>query len=325
MVSLRVFGAMFRKHTHSSLRNFGCMRYYSCETNHDPKLRFVQFLRDNEERHRLGVVSENGSYLTEIPSGSGFPNDMITFIKQNYCISELGEKIKHFKKEEMNESITLLPPVTSPEKIICIGLNYQDHCEEQNKEPPKQPMFFSKFNNTLVGPRGNVIAHKITTKMDWEIELAVIIGEKCKDVSREKALDYVFGYSVAQDISARDWQRSRNGGQFLIAKSMDTFLPIGPSIVHKSLIKNPHDLEMVCKINGIEKQRSNTDNMIYKIDDMISRLSESMTLQPGDVLLTGTPKGVGMYRNPPEYLRVGDVIESEIQCLGKMVNKVVTP
>lgn len=110
--------------------------------------------------------------------------------------------------------------------------------------------------------------------MDWEIELAVIIGEKCKDVSREKALDYVFGYSVAQDISARDWQRSRNGGQFLIAKSMDTFLPIGPSIVHKSLIKNPHDLEMVCKINGIEKQRSNTDNMIYKIDDMISRLSE---------------------------------------------------
>ncbi|XP_073814999.1 oxaloacetate tautomerase Fahd2a, mitochondrial isoform X2 [Musca autumnalis] len=325
MVALRVLGAILRTNTRRSLQTYGGMRYYSSEKKQVPKMRFVQFQRKNDERQRLGVVSEDGTSLVELSSGSCVSNDMITFIKQNYSISELEEKLKNFQSEEMNDSITLLPPVTNPEKIMCIGLNYQDHCEEQNKEPPKRPMFFSKFNNTLVGARGNVIAHKITNKMDWEIELAVIIGKKCKDVSREQAMDCIFGYSVAQDISARDWQNHRNSGQFLIGKSMDTFLPIGPSIVHKSLIKDPHDLEMVCKINGVEKQHSNTNNMIYKIDDMISRLSQSMTLQPGDILLTGTPKGVGMYRNPPEYLKVGDVIESEIQCLGKLVNKVVAP
>ncbi|XP_005184350.1 fumarylacetoacetate hydrolase domain-containing protein 2A [Musca domestica] len=325
MGSLRVFGVILRQHMHRSLPTFGCMRYYSCETKQAPKMRFVQFLRKNDERQRLGVVSEDGTSLVELSSGSCVSNDMVAFIKQNYSISELEDKLKNFQSEEMNDSITLLPPVTNPEKIICIGLNYQDHCEEQNKEPPKEPMFFSKYNNTLVGPRGNVIAHQITDKIDWEIELAVIIGKKCKDVSREHALDHVFGYSVAQDISARDWQKQRNGGQFLIGKSMDTFLPIGPSIVHKSLIKDPHDLEMVCKINGVEKQHGNTNNMIYKIDDIISRLSQSITLQPGDIILTGTPKGVGMHRNPPEYLKPGDVIESEIQCLGKLVNKVVAP
>lgn len=125
-------------------------------------MRFVQFLRKNDERQRLGVVSEDGTSLVELSSGSCVSNDMVAFIKQNYSISELEDKLKNFQSEEMNDSITLLPPVTNPEKIICIGLNYQDHCEEQNKEPPKEPMFFSKYNNTLVGPRGNVIAHQIT-------------------------------------------------------------------------------------------------------------------------------------------------------------------
>lgn len=125
-------------------------------------MRFVQFLRKNDDRKRLGVVSEDGTSLVELSSGSCVSNDMITFINQNYSISELEEKLQKSQSEAINDAITLLSPVTNPEKIICIGLNYQDHCEEQNKEPPKQPMFFSKFNNTLVGPRGNVIAHQIT-------------------------------------------------------------------------------------------------------------------------------------------------------------------
>lgn len=125
-------------------------------------MRFVQFLRKNDDRKRLGVVSEDGTSLVELSNGSCVSNDMITFINQNYSISELEEKLQKSQSEAIDDAITLLPPVTNPEKILCIGLNYQDHCEEQNKEPPKQPMFFSKFNNTLVGPRGNVIAHQIS-------------------------------------------------------------------------------------------------------------------------------------------------------------------
>ncbi|XP_065371966.1 fumarylacetoacetate hydrolase domain-containing protein 2 [Calliphora vicina] len=299
--------------------------YHSAKSPVIPKMRFVQFLRKNDERMRLGVVSEDGTKIVELSGGSCVSNDMRTFISQNYPLSELQKKLESAKTEEMNDSFTLLPPVTNPDKIICIGLNYKDHCEEQNKQPPKEPMFFSKYNNALTGPLGNVIANKITNKLDWEVELAVIIGKKCKDVKPEQAMDYVFGYSVAQDISARDWQKERNGGQFLIGKSMDTFLPLGPSIVHKSLIADPHDLQMTCKINGVEKQNGISGNMIFKIDDIISRLSQSITLVPGDVILTGTPKGVGMHRSPPEYLKPGDVIESEIQCLGKIINKVVAP
>ncbi|GBP97645.1 Fumarylacetoacetate hydrolase domain-containing protein 2 [Eumeta japonica] len=146
-------------------------------------MRFVQFLRKNDKRTRLGVVSEDGTKIVELSSGSCIANDMRGFISQNYSLSELQQKLENAKTEEMNDNFTLLPPITNPDKIICIGLNYRDHCEEQNKKPPTEPMFFSKFNNTLTGPLGNM----------------------------DKAMDFVFGYSVAQDISARDWQKERVG------------------------------------------------------------------------------------------------------------------
>lgn len=142
-------------------------------------------------------------------------------------------------------------------------------------------------------------------------------------MKKESAYDYIFGYTVAQDISARDWQKERNGGQFLIGKSMDSFCPLGPSIVHKSFIQNPHDLNLTSKVNGVMKQNGNTKNMIYKIDEIIEHLTQAITLLPGDIILTGTPAGVGMHRSPPEYLKPGDVVESEIQCIGKLSNTVV--
>lgn len=138
-------------------------------------------------------------------------------------------------------------------------------------------------------------------------------------------MDYVFGYSVAQDISARDWQKERNGGQFLIGKSMDTFLPLGPSVVHKSLVKDVYNLQLKTWVNDVEKQNGNTGNLIFKLDDVINRLSETITLLPGDIIVTGTPKGVGMHRNPPEFLKPGDVVKSEIVGLGKLCNKIVSP
>ncbi|XP_067619382.1 oxaloacetate tautomerase FAHD2A, mitochondrial [Eurosta solidaginis] len=299
------------------------IRFSSTLKNRAQRMRFVQFLRKNDNRRRLGVVSEDGSKLTEISGGACISNDMVKFISQDISLDEIQRKLDGLKSEDMTDSHLLLPPVVNPQKIICIGLNYKDHCEEQNKPAPSEPMFFSKFNTALIGPTGDVIAHKITTKMDWEVELAVVIGKEAKKVAKEHAMEYVFGYTIAQDISARDWQKSRNGGQFLIGKSMDTFLPLGPAIVHKSLIKDVYDLNMRTVINGVEKQNNFTGDMIFKIDDVIHRLTQCITLLPGDIILTGTPKGVGMYRNPPEYLKVGDVIETEIQCLGKMVNKVV--
>lgn len=180
----------------------------------------------------------------------------------------------------------------------------------------------SQYASTIVGPTGDVIAHKISDQIDWEVELAVIIGKKASHVKKEDAFDYVFGYAVAQDISARDWQKLHNGGQFLIGKSMDSFCPLGPAVVHKSNL-DPRDLIIKCSVNGVQKQCGKTSELIFTIDDVIARVTQSITLLPGDVILTGTPGGVGMHRSPPEFLKVGDVIESEIEGIGKIINTVV--
>ncbi|KAL7730379.1 hypothetical protein ACLKA6_016613 [Drosophila palustris] len=286
-------------------------------------MRFVQYLRKGDLAKRLGLLAEDQKSLVELSGVDGLPCDLKTLIAQNPNLEELAQKAQKQPKLDINDDVTLLPPLTDPGKIICIGLNYQDHCDEQNKPAPKEPMFFSKYNNALVGPKDNVIAHKSSEKIDWEVELVVVIGKVARKVAKERAFDYVFGYTVAQDISARDWQKERNGGQFLLGKSMDTFCPLGPAVVHKSLIKDVYDLPLKTWINGVEKQNGNTGNMIYKIDDVISRLTESITLLPGDIILTGTPKGVGMHRSPPEYLKAGDVIKTEIVGLGTMTNNVV--
>ncbi|SPP82923.1 fumarylacetoacetate hydrolase domain-containing protein 2 [Drosophila guanche] len=287
------------------------------------RMRFVQYLRKGDLAKRLGLLADDQKSLVELAGVEGVPNDLKTLIAQNPNIEELAKKVQKQPTLALNDDVTLLPPLTDPGKIICIGLNYQDHCDEQNKPAPKEPMFFSKFNNTLVGPTDNVIAHKSSEKIDWEVELVCVIGKVARHVPKDQAMDYVFGYSIAQDISARDWQKERNGGQFLIGKSMDTFLPLGPAVVHKSLVKNVYDLNLKTWINGVEKQNGNTGNLIFKLDDVINRLTETITLLPGDIIVTGTPKGVGMHRNPPEFLKAGDVIKSEIVGLGTMTNKVV--
>lgn len=296
-------------------------RQYSC--NSIGVMKFIQFQRKGEQSHGLGVLSENGESFADLSATGKAPNDLIQFIKSNASLNDIRKLIQSANYEPIGDGVQLLAPITNPEKIVCIGLNYLGHCQEQNKEAPKEPMFFSKFNNTLTGPTGDVILHNISTKIDWEVELAVIIGKTARHVSKEDALEHVFGYTVAQDISARDWQKSRNGGQFLIGKSMDTFCPLGPAVVHKSLISDPHSLAISCSINGILKQNGNTSELVFRVDDIIHRLSQSITLQPGDVILTGTPSGVGMYRDPPEYLREGDIIESTIEQVGTIRNKAI--
>ncbi|XP_059610664.1 fumarylacetoacetate hydrolase domain-containing protein 2 [Phlebotomus argentipes] len=283
-------------------------------------MRFVQYRKGGDKSTRLGVLSPDGKKISSL---SAYGNDMIGFLEKDVNLADLEKKLSSLPAEDVTADVTLESPVSHPEKIVCIGLNYRGHCEEQNLKPPERPMFFSKFASTLVGPTGSVIAHEISSQIDWEVELAVVIGKTAKKVPREKAYDYVFGYCVAQDISARDWQKVLNNKQFLIGKSMDTFCPLGPAIVHKSLVPDPHSLKIRCSINGVQKQSGNTDELIFRIDDIISRLTQSITLRPGDVILTGTPGGVGMFRDPPEYLKPGDVIESEIEGLGKLTNTVI--
>jgi 2-keto-4-pentenoate hydratase/2-oxohepta-3-ene-1,7-dioic acid hydratase in catechol pathway len=212
--------------------------------------------------------------------------------------------------------------VTKPDKVICVGLNYKGHCDEQNKPYPIEPFFFSKFPSTIIGPYDAVRHSPRSKALDWEVEMAVVIGKQCKNVQINDAYEYVFGYTVAQDISARDWQKTRNNGQWLIAKSMDTFCPLGSVLVHKNEIPDPHKLEIKCSINGVSKQVGSTEELIHRVDKLVSFLSCLITLLPGDVILTGTPSGVGVFREPKEFLKIGDTIESEISGIGKMVNPV---
>lgn len=161
--------------------------------------------------------------------------------------------------------------------------------------------------------------------MDWEVELTIVIGKDAKRVQESDAMNYVFGYTVAHDVSARDWQLEpgKNGGQWLIGKAMDGFCPLGPAIVMKEDINDPHNLGLRCRVNGVTKQDSNTNQLVHKTAAMVSFISRFMTLRPGDVILTGTPPGVGVFRKPPEYLKRGDVVECEIDGIGKVVNKIV--
>jgi len=300
------------KYHHLNLiRNFGA----------ESKMRFVQFKRKNDDKQYLGVSSDDGNQIRDLSSLPDYPNDLKTLIECGVSIEDVRSKIQDLPTV-CTAQVELLPPITEPQKILCVGLNYRGHCDEQKKEYPKEPMFFSKYASTLVGPTGNVIAHKISDQIDWEVELAVIIGAKAFHVKKENAFDYVFGYSVAQDISARDWQKMRNGGQFLIGKSMDSFCPLGPAVVHKSAV-DPSDLTIKCSVNNVLKQCGKTSELIFAIDDIIERVTQSITLLPGDIILTGTPSGVGMHRNPPEFLKAGDVIESEIEGIGKLFNTVV--
>ncbi|XP_058829484.1 fumarylacetoacetate hydrolase domain-containing protein 2A-like [Topomyia yanbarensis] len=302
-----------------SLSSIGSIRYFSKSTT--SAMKFVQFKTGSDTEQRLGVLSADGSSISDI--SDSFSGDLISLIKSGASLDSIQQRVAQASKIPLT-NVNLLAPVTNPQKILCVGLNYSGHCEEQNKPIPKEPMFFSKYASTIVGPFDGVVAHKITNQIDWEVELAVIIGKKAKHVTKADAMDYVFGYTVAQDISARDWQKTRNGGQFLIGKSMDTFCPLGPAVVHKSLVKDPHNLVIKCSVNGVEKQKGNTSELVFRIDDIIERVTQSITLLPGDVILTGTPAGVGMHRNPPEFLQPGDVIDSEIELIGKIKNNVVT-
>lgn len=214
-------------------------------------------------------------------------------------------------------------PLSDPQKIICIGLNYREHAREGNMDIPKEPIIFMKAPNTIIGPNDEIIIPKLSAKTDWEVELCVVIGKQAKYLnSPQEALGYVAGYAVSNDVSEREFQLER-GGQWDKGKSCETFNPLGPWITTTDEVKDPQNLELWLKINGAEEQSSSTSDMIFDVAHLIWYTSQFMVLDPGDMLNTGTPQGVGNGKNPPRYLKAGDLVELGITGLGEQKLTVV--
>jgi 2-keto-4-pentenoate hydratase/2-oxohepta-3-ene-1,7-dioic acid hydratase in catechol pathway len=291
--------------------------------------------KDNEPR--LGFIHNNQVIdMEDFGEISNFPlpTSMLELIDMGFeIIDELNSMIVETEPAffeqiayELNE-VTFLAPILKPRKnIIGIGLNYTEHVAESARtldttgKLPQKPIIFSKPPTTVTATNTEIIKNtKLTKQLDWEVELAVIIGKKGKYVPKSEAMDYVFGYTVINDISARDCRRE---GQWIVSKGQDTFAPMGPVLVTKDEISNPHNLNLSLKVNGVEKQNSNTKFLLFNINDLIEDLSIVFTLEPGDIIATGTPSGVGAGRNPQEWLYNGDVIEATIEGIGTIVNTV---
>jgi 2,4-diketo-3-deoxy-L-fuconate hydrolase len=213
------------------------------------------------------------------------------------------------------------PPLVRPSKIICVGLNYSKHASESGMNVPKEPVLFFKSTTSIIGPYDDVIIPKNSYKTDWEVELALVIGKKTSYVNPRQAKDHIFGYLLHNDISERSFQLEREG-QWVKGKSCDTFAPLGPYLVTKDEIKNPNNLNLWLKLNGKIMQKSNTSDFIFKINDVVSYISQFMTLLPGDIISTGTPSGVGLGFDPPKFLKDNDIMELCVEGLGVSKQKV---
>ena len=295
---------------------------YTLKEIYEPRLGFI---------HNNQVIDmEDFGEISNFP----LPTTMLELIDLGFeLVEELNDMIAEtdptFFEEiayEMDE-VTFLAPIPKPRKnIIGIGLNYTEHVAESARgldtsgKLPQKPIIFSKPPTTVTATNTEIIKNtKLTSQLDWEVELAVVIGKKGKYVSKEKAMDYVFGYTVINDISARDCRRE---GQWIVSKGQDTFAPMGPILVTKDEIENPHNLNLSLKVNGIEKQHANSKFMLFNINELIEDLSIVFTLEPGDIIATGTPAGVGAGRNPQEWLHDGDVVEATVEGIGTIVNTV---
>ncbi len=286
---------------------------------------------------RLGFIHNNQVIdMEDFGEISNFPlpDNMLDLIDMGIeIVEELNDMIAETEPSFFEEiaydmdEVTFLAPIPKPRKnIIGIGLNYTEHVAESARtldttgKLPQKPIIFSKPPTTVTATNTEIIKNtKLTSQLDWECELAVIIGKKGKYVPKSEVLDYVFGYTVINDISARDCRRE---GQWIVSKGQDTFAPMGPILVTKDEIENPHNLNLSLKVNGIEKQNSNTKFMLFNINDLIEDLSIVFTLEPGDIIATGTPAGVGAGRDPQEWLYDGDVVEATVEGIGTIVNTV---
>ncbi|WP_445454522.1 fumarylacetoacetate hydrolase family protein [Flavobacterium sp. 25HG05S-40] len=295
---------------------------YTLKEHYEPRLGFL---------HNNQVIDmEDFGEISNFP----LPTTMLELIDMGLeLVEELNDLVADTEQAFFDEiaytmdEVSFLAPIPKPRKnIIGIGLNYTEHVAESARtldttgKLPQKPIIFSKPPTTVTATNTEVIKNtNLTSQLDWEVELAVVIGKKGKYVAKADAMDYVFGYTVINDISARDCRRE---GQWIVSKGQDTFAPMGPILVTKDEIENPHNLNLSLKVNGVEKQNSNTKFLLFNINDLIEDLSIVFTLEPGDIIATGTPAGVGAGRDPQEWLYDGDVMEATVEGIGTIVNTV---
>lgn len=284
-------------------------------------VRLIQFAHAG--RTRVGVeLGNNGDVADVTAVDASIPTDMRSLLAAGD--GALAAVIRAVATAPVipRAEIALKAPIYDPEKIICIGMNYVDHCTEQNLPVPKEPVCFSKFASAITEPGAPIILTPEVQELDFEVELAIVIGKTAKRVKAANAMEYVFGYTVAHDVSARDWQLKRNGGQWMLGKTLDTYAPIGPAFVSKEELGDPHKLGIRCRLNGAAVQDSNTCQLVFKTEQILEWVTQFVTLKPGDLIFTGTPPGVGCFRKPPLWLKPGDVVECEIDGIGCISNTV---
>ena len=314
-------------------------------------MRLITFSRKNQQRVGLmgpqdqviDIAEVNRRYLKGV--NAPFLASMQAFIEAGakaLAAARKAEKYVAGKSSEEQKKLAAagalvklsqvkqLSPIPAPKKnCVMLGINYKEHVDEGARareleiKYPDHPVFFTKPATSVIGHLGKVVKHKATDRLDWEVELAVVMGKKGKDIPKEKAYDYVFGYTICLDMTARELQRQH--GQWFKGKSLDTFCPIGPWIVHKSALPEPQQLRLICRVNGEVMQDGNTRDMIFDIPTTIESLSKGMTLEPGDIISTGTPSGVGFARTPPVFLKPGDKVEGDIEGIGVLEVTVAEP
>ena len=267
-----------------------------------------------------GILTEQGVRLDVSAFGSDFDEHFLAsggLRKLGSWVASQGSSLPL-----VPDSVRLGPPICRPSKIVCIGLNFRDHAAETKAEPPKEPVLFFKSTTSLVGPNDALKIPRNAQKVDWEVELAVVVAKKASYVTEEDALDHIAGFCLHNDYSERAFQLER-GGQWVKGKSADSFAPLGPFLATRDELPNFGQLKMWLKVNGEFRQRSSTSEMIFGVPFLVSYISQFMTLLPGDVISTGTPAGVGLGMKPPQYLKAGDVVELGIEGLGESRQQVI--
>ena len=314
-------------------------------------MRLLTFVKNNQSRlgligpadHVIDLAELNRRYLKA--GAAPYLNGMQAFIEAGGKALGLAKKAAKYVagKDEAGlkklrqggavlklSQVKIVSPIPWPRKnVILLGVNYKEHIEEGARarsielKYPEAPVFFTKPATAVIGHLGKVVHHKTTEKLDYEVELAVVMGKKGRDIPKDKVYDYIFGYTICLDMTARDLQRKH--GQWFKGKSLDTYCPLGPWIVHKSALPDPQNLRLVCRVNGEVMQDDKTSNMIFDIPTTIESLSQGMTLEPGEIVSTGTPSGVGFARVPPFFLKPGDKVEADIEGIGVLQVEIAAP
>ena len=290
-------------------------------------MKLISYPGDDGQTH-LGVVQQDQVINLHLASAGKLPDDMLQFLQLGDSAMEMARALlaEHPAEHPAGialDSVKLLAPITNPAKVVAIGLNYMDHVIEAGFEVPEFATMFCKYSSSIVGSGAAIRwSQELTQQVDYEAELALVIGKTARKVAAGNAYDYIAGYLNCNDVTARDLQ-FRPGDQWLRGKCLDSFCPLGPWLVSADEIPDPHDLSIQCRVNGQVLQDSNTSQIIHRIPQLIEYLSEAFTLQPGDVIITGTPHGVGAFRKPPLWLTDGDIVEVEVEGLGVLRNHCV--